>query len=296
VRASDTAFLDLATASGLGRLAAGEYDPWLASTAGTGQLMRHALEHGAERIVLGVGGSATVDGALGLLSELGVKLRTRSGDALPPGASGLELLDQVDVAPALERLRSAELVVLSDVESPLVGPEGAARVFGPQKGADPEMVERLEAGLVHLAAVLERVTGRRVDRLPRAGAAGGVPASLGALLGARVETGADWVLDAVRFDDALVAADWVVTAEGHLDRQTLGNKAPMGVARRARARGVPVVALCGGTDDDPGVLEAFDVVLSICRGPVPVPRALELAGTWMQIAAEQLGRLLRLSA
>lgn len=292
VKATRTAIIDVATASGLALLDTSERDPWLASTRGTGQLMDRALARGARTIVLGVGGSATVDGGLGLMQALGATLSDERGAPVPPGGRALPALRALDVSSLERRFVGVELVVLSDVDNPLLGEAGAAAVFGPQKGANPNMVSELEHGLARLADVIERKKGVRVHDAPMGGAAGGIAASLAGLCGARLVPGVDWVLDAVGFDTELAGTSWAITAEGRLDRQTLGNKAPFGVARRARGRGVPVILLCGGADDEPAILAPFDVVLPICRRPVQITEALRLARPWLVLASEQLGRLI----
>jgi glycerate kinase len=290
---TQTAVIDVATASGLRLLAVTQQNPLFSSSHGTGQLMHAAIERGARRIVLGAGGSATVDGGAGLMQALGATLADEDGAPIPRGGRGLLALHRLDVTPLERRLANVELVVLSDVKNPLLGAEGAAAVFGPQKGADSSMVTDLECGLSRLADFILCGKGVRIHDTPMGGAAGGIAASLRGLFGARLVPGIDWVLDAIDFDAELDGASWVITAEGHLDSQTLSNKAPFGVARRARARGVPVVALCGGADDDPAVLAPFDVVLPICRRPVQIADALRLGRPWLVLASEQLGRLIR---
>ncbi len=258
-----TAVVELAAASGLGLLPGGRPDPTGASTYGTGQLLSAALDAGVRRIVLGIGGSATTDGGAGMAAALGARFLDRTGTELPPGGGPLRELARLDVSGLDPRLRAVELVVACDVDNPLTGPRGAARVYGPQKGASPADVARLEAGLVRLAEVLRRELGADVASVPGAGAAGGVGAGAIAFLGARLTPGIDLLLDLVGFDTALAESDLVVTGEGSVDAQTLSGKAPLGVARRARAAGVPVLVLAGRVDlDDAGraALDALGVV------------------------------------
>jgi glycerate kinase len=252
-----TAVVELATASGLGLLPGGRPDPLRASTRGTGQLVAAALGSGVERLVLAIGGSATTDGGAGLATALGARFLDRTGAELPPGGGALSDLDRIDVSGLDPRLREVDVVVASDVDNPLTGPQGAARVYAPQKGASPEDVAVLDAGLARLAEVLRRDLGVDVARVPGAGAAGGVGAGALAFLGARLTPGIDLLLDLVGFDDALAGSDLVVTGEGSVDAQTLAGKAPMGVARRAYGAGVPVLLLAGRIDLDDGARAAF---------------------------------------
>jgi glycerate kinase len=239
-----TAVVELATAAGLGPLRDGP-DPLGASTYGVGELVAAALDDGVRRLVLGIGGSASTDGGAGLAAALGARFLDDAGRPLTPGGGALSRLDRVDVSGLDPRLRTVEVVVASDVDNPLTGPAGAARVYGPQKGAAAPDVEVLEAGLARLAAVLRRDLGADVEHLAGAGAAGGVGAGAVAFLGARLTPGIDLLLDLVGFDQAVAGKDLVVTGEGTVDAQTLSGKAPLGVARRAHAAGVPVLVVAG---------------------------------------------------
>lgn len=240
-----TALVELAAASGLTLLPGGQPDPRGATTYGTGELVRAALDAGATRLVLAIGGSATTDGGTGLASALGVRFLDAAGAPLPPGGGALTRLDRVDVSALDRRLGAVEVVVACDVDNPLTGPAGAAAVYGPQKGADPDDVAALDAGLTRLAEVLRRDLGIDVAEVPGAGAAGGVGAAALAFLGARLTPGIDLLLDLADFDEALAGATLVVTGEGSFDAQSLSGKAPVGVARRAQRAGVPVVVVAG---------------------------------------------------
>jgi glycerate kinase len=252
-----TAVVELAAASGLGLMPGGRPEPLRASTHGTGQLVAAALDSGVERLVLAIGGSGTTDGGTGLASALGARFVDRAGVELPPGGGALPDLDGVDVSGLDPRLRHIDVVVASDVDSPLTGPHGAAHVYAPQKGASPHEVTVLEAGLVRLAEVLRRDLGADVAAAPGAGAAGGVGAGALAFLGARVTPGIDLLLDLVDFDASLAGCDLVVAGEGSVDAQTLSGKAPVGVARRAFRAGVPVLLMAGRVDLDDAARAAF---------------------------------------
>ncbi|CAM5342355.1 Glycerate kinase OS=Streptomyces parvulus OX=146923 GN=Spa2297_26895 PE=3 SV=1 [Streptomyces parvulus] len=245
----DTAVVEMAEASGLQRLPEGVLAPLTASTYGSGELLRAALDAGARSIVFGVGGSATTDGGAGMLAALGARFLDADGEPVAPGGGGLAALASADLSGLDPRLAEVELVLASDVDNPLTGPKGAPAVYGPQKGASPDDVAALDAALAHFAEVLagtESVGARAAEYAasPGAGAAGGI--GYGALLlGARFRPGIEVMLDVLGFAPALERAGLVVTGEGSLDEQTLHGKAPAGVAAAARAAGKEVVAVCG---------------------------------------------------
>ncbi|MBQ1093009.1 glycerate kinase [Streptomyces sp. B93] len=243
-----TAVVEMAEASGLQRLPAGVFAPLTASTYGSGELLRAALDAGARTIVFGVGGSATTDGGAGMLSALGARFLDRDGAPVPPGGGGLAEVVSADLSGLDPRLGGVELVLASDVDNPLTGPKGAPAVYGPQKGASPDDVAALDAALGRFVKVLEGTDlGDRAAEYalaPGAGAAGGI--GYGALLlGARFRAGIEVMLDVLGFGAALERAGLVITGEGSLDEQTLHGKAPAGVAAAARAAGKEVVAVCG---------------------------------------------------
>ncbi|MFE6619230.1 glycerate kinase [Streptomyces sp. NPDC057740] len=252
----DTAVVEMAEASGLQRLPAGVFAPLTASTYGSGELLRAALDAGARTIVFGVGGSATTDGGAGMLTALGARFLDADGEPVAPGGGGLGALATADLSGLDPRLASVELVLASDVDNPLTGPKGAPAVYGPQKGASPDDVETLDAALAHFAKVLEGAVGPEAAEhaaSPGAGAAGGI--GYGALLiGAGFRAGIEVMLDVLGFAPALERADLVITGEGSLDEQTLHGKAPAGVAAAARAAGKEVVAVCGRLALAPDVL------------------------------------------
>ena len=288
-----TAVIDVATASGLALLQPDERSALTASSYGTGQLLSAALDAGAKRIVLGVGGSATVDAGAGILEALGARLLDAEGHPLARGGGALARLARIDVSQLGERARQVPIDIACDVDSQLLGEHGAARMFGPQKGADAADVEQLERGLSHFAAIVARDFGRDVRNATSGGAAGGIAAGLFGVLQARLLSGVDWVLDAVGFDQALVGAALCITAEGLLDRQSLRNKGPFGVAKRATARGVPVVALGGGIASDvtDGDFPAFAGMFSICARPMSLEQAMRDAGPLLEAASERVVRL-----
>jgi len=241
----DTAVVELAAASGLALLPSVELAPMTASSFGTGELIRAALDAGARRIVLGVGGSACTDGGAGMIAALGARLLADAGRPLPPGGGGLVELSEVDLGGLDPRIAETEIVLASDVDNPLLGENGAAHVYGPQKGADPTQVRLLDAALRSWSRAVTRAGGEDVAGAEGAGAAGGVGYAAMAVLGAKQRSGAELVLELVGFDAALPGSALVITGEGALDEQTLHGKAPSVVAARAAAAGIPVIAVTG---------------------------------------------------
>lgn len=239
------AFIELAEASGLRRLPGGRLAPLTASTYGTGQLIANAISRGNRTVVLAIGGSATSDGGAGLVQALGARLFSVNGDLLDRGGGALAQIERVEFADMKKRIDGVEFVIASDVDNPLLGPAGAAPVFGPQKGASPDDISALERGLSLWASVVTATTGRYAAEAPGSGAAGGVGFTGIALLNATMTSGADMVLDLVRFSDRVRDASLVITGEGSLDAQTLGGKGPARVAHHAQQAGVPVVAAAG---------------------------------------------------
>jgi len=285
------AVLEMAEASGLRKLPGGRPAPRTASTYGTGQLIREALDAGAREVILGLGGSATTDGGAGMAAALGVRFLDAAGLDLAPGGSALADLDRIDLTGLDPRISEATVVLASDVDNPLVGQHGAAAVYGPQKGADVEDVRVLDAALSHYAELLARHTGVLVAALPGAGAAGGTGAGAVALLKARSESGIALVLEVVRFHEALAEADLVITGEGSLDLQSLSGKAPVGIAAAARSAGVSVIALVGRLEVGPAELAAFGIgaAYALLELEPDVGRAQTHAATLLAVLAEKVG-------
>ncbi|WP_436775497.1 glycerate kinase [Yinghuangia sp. YIM S09857] len=256
-----TAVVELAEASGLVLLPAGEPAPLTASSYGVGQLIAEAVRVGAHRVVLGLGGSACTDGGAGMVQALGGRLLDAHGVELPPGGAALRSLDRIDAAGLPRRYADTEVVIASDVDNPLLGPKGAAAVYGPQKGATPDDVRVLEAGLTCWAEVVRRdVPTGAESASPGAGAAGGVGFGALAFLGATLRPGIELLLDLLEFETVVAGAALVVTGEGRLDPQTLHGKAPAGVATAAARAGVPVVAVCGRLELTPTQLRTAGIV------------------------------------
>ncbi|WSQ13162.1 glycerate kinase [Streptomyces sp. NBC_01231] len=290
----DTAVVEMAEASGLQRLPAGVFAPLTASTYGSGELLRAALDAGARTIVFGVGGSATTDGGAGMLSALGARFVDADGEPVAPGGGGLADLASADLSDLDPRLEAVEFVLASDVDNPLTGPKGAPAVYGPQKGASPDDVKALDEALAHYAKVLERAVGAKAAEYagsPGAGAAGGI--GYGALLlGARFRPGIEIMLDVLGFAPALEYATLVITGEGSLDEQTLHGKAPAGVAAAARAQGKEVVAVCGRLALQPEALGRAGIRRAYPLTDVEpdVAKCIADAGPILQRVAEQIAR------
>lgn len=252
--------------------------------------MLHALNRGAGKIVLCVGGSATVDGGCGILQALGVQFTDKEQQEIRNLPAQLDILEGIDVSAMHPRMKECELVVLCDVNNPLLGERGAAKVFGPQKGATPAQVELLGQRLHRLQQVILNTSGKDIGDMPHGGAAGGVVAGLCALAGAKAVNGTDFFLDAVSFDQALIGADLVVTGEGSIDLQTLDGKAPYGVALRAKKRNIPVIALTGIMPDgaNKDLLEYFQQIFTINKENTSLNEALASAEKNLESKAREI--------
>ena len=282
-----TAIIEMASAAGLALLDPERLDPLEASTHGVGEMLLHAARQGAETLLVGIGGSATNDGGMGMASALGIVFRDARGMALKGNGRNLEAIRHIDTRAFATELRSVTVKVICDVDNPLLGPRGATRVFGEQKGGDARTGKRLESGLRNLAALMRRDLGSDVYNLAGAGAAGGLGAGLVAFLGAELMPGADVVLDLIGFDRALEGADLLLTAEGRLDGQTACGKAPSVAAKRARAKGVPCIALAGRVDMDMDSMAGtgLDAAFSLCPGPLGQDDAMRHAAVYLRSVA-----------
>jgi len=245
-----TAVIEMAAASGLPLLKLKELNPLVTSTKGTGELILSALGRGAKKMVVGIGGSATVDGGSGMARVLGVKFLGKDGQELAEGGGALAGLEHVDISALDARLKDVDFDVACDVDNPLTGEHGAAYVYGPQKGATPEMVVELEAALARMAEVIKADLGMDVDPEPGAGAAGGLGAGLMAFLGAKLKPGIDIVVETIGLDERMAGCDLAIAGEGQMDFQTAYGKTPMGVVKAAERHGVPVIAIVGALGKD----------------------------------------------
>ena len=292
-----TAVMEMSAASGLPLLRAEERNPLKTTTYGTGQMILDALGRGCRKFLIGIGGSATNDAGVGMLRALGFRFLDGEGRELTGGGECLQRIASIDESGAADGLREAEFIVACDVVNPLYGPEGAAYVFAPQKGADAKMVEELDCGLRIFADVVKQHNGEDVATLQGAGAAGGLGGGFKALLGAKLERGIEMVLGAMRFDEIIADSDLVITGEGRLDAQTVMGKAPSGVLSAARRQGIPCIAIGGGVrwcEELRG--SDFAAILPIVSVPMALEEAMrcDVAAQNVERTAQQVGRMLKI--
>lgn len=289
-----TAVIEMAQASGLPLVPPEQRNPLITTTYGTGELIKKALDEGCKRVLIGIGGSATNDGGAGMAQALGVKLLDDKGKEIGLGGGELIRLSKIDRSGIDKRLKNVSVEVMCDVTNPLIGPTGASYVYGPQKGADANMVRVLEANLTHFARVIKRDLYKDIANIPGAGAAGGLGGGLVAFLNAQLKKGIDIILEVVNFEKHLNYADIVLTGEGQIDKQTLCGKTLYGVCELARKQGVPVIAITGSIEEDG--YELFDSGLagieSIVDRPMTLVEAMERADELIEKAAERVMRFL----
>jgi glycerate 2-kinase len=291
-----TAVIEMAAAAGLPLVPRPQRDPRVTTTYGVGELLRAALEMGCKRILIGIGGSATNDGGVGMAQALGARLLDANGGDLPPGGAALAQLARIDMSGMDPRLAQSAVRVASDVTNPLTGPKGASAVYGPQKGATPEMVAELDAALAHYADILKRDLSVDVADIPGAGAAGGLGAGLLAFAQAELVPGARLVFEALRFDERISGADLIFTAEGQLDTQTAYGKAVGAVAAAGQRQGIPVVALAGAVAMDDAALRALGLsaALPLPDGPLTLEESMARAADLTRNATLRALRLILL--
>jgi glycerate kinase len=283
-----TAVIELAAASGLNLIRAEERNPLLTTTYGTGELIRAALDEGSRKIIIGIGGSATSDGGAGMAQALGARLLDSGGQEIRLGGGALGRLARIDLTGLDPGIKLARVIVASDVRNVLYGPDGAAAVYGPQKGASPEMVATLDRNLKHFADVVEHDLGIKVADLPGAGAAGGAGAGLVALLGAELQSGIDIIMDLAQLDAMLPDADLLITGEGATDFQTAYGKVPFGLAQAAKPYGVPVFCISGSLGKEYQTLydHGITAFFSIINRPMTLEEAMQHASALLTAAAE----------
>jgi glycerate 2-kinase len=293
----ETAIIEMALASGIELITSAQRDPFIATTYGTGQLMMHALQNGVRRMIIGMGGSATVDGGAGCLMALGVRLLDENGNSIAYGADGLSRIATIDPSGLDPRWRTIEILIATDVDNPTLGAEGAVAVFAPQKGASSDQLPILEAHMTHFFTQVHQQIGMDVRQTKGGGAAGALSAGLMAFLGGKITSGIDLILNHNQFHDHLARADLVITGEGSIDDQTIYGKGPIGVARLAHQAGVPVIAIVGGmnTDDIPLHEAGITAVMPIIPRPMPLETAIQSASALVEQTALRLGYLLQIS-
>ncbi|WP_391559758.1 glycerate kinase [Robertmurraya sp.] len=291
-----TAIIEMASASGLQMIKSADRNPLVTTSYGTGQLIKHALDQGAERILIGIGGSATNDGGVGMLQALGVSFKDETGAELPFGGGALSRLHSIDVSGLDPRIKDVQMDVACDVTNPLTGENGASAIFGPQKGATPDMVRQLDENLAHYATLIQKELGKDVATVSGAGAAGGLGTGLIAFLDARLLKGIDLVIEFTGLDKKVEGADFVFTGEGSIDHQTLYGKTPFGVASVANRYNIPVIAFAGRVGDGVEVLyeNGFTAIFGIVNGVASVDEVLASGETNLCRTVENVCRVLML--
>ena len=292
-----TAVMEMAQASGLPYVPADQKDPRRATSLGTGEMIAAAVKAGVRNILIGIGGSATNDGGMGMLTALGARFTDGEGNAVEPIGGEMIHVEKADFSGLIPELKETAITVICDVTNPLLGESGATFIYGPQKGATPAIRDELEAGMAHYAEIVSRAIGKDIVQFPGAGAAGGLGAALGGVLGAKLKSGIDAVLDAVNFDKKLEGVSLAITGEGRIDGQSVRfGKVPVGVAKRCAAKGIPTVAIVGGIGE--GAEGLFDLcestIMTTVSGPMSLEKAMEDAPALFEYAAERLLRAVRI--
>jgi glycerate kinase len=292
-----TAIIEMAAASGLTLVVPQLRNPLKTTTYGTGELIKAALDAGISHLIIGIGGSATNDGGAGMLQALGVKLQDYEGREIGFGGGALADLERIDISCLDPRLKGCRIEAACDVNNPLTGPKGASAVFGPQKGATPEMVDQLDGNLVRFAGMISRDLDVQVETVPGAGAAGGMGAALLAFLGAQLRPGIEIVMEAVGLENHVRDADLVITGEGRIDSQTIHGKTPIGVARVAKRYGKPVIGIAGCLADDAGVVHEYGInaVFSVLSQVGSVEEAMSNAAVNVRSASRNIAATLKLA-
>ena len=291
-----TAVIEMAAASGLTLVPKEKRNPLATTTYGTGQLIKAALDQGSRKLIIGIGGSATNDGGAGMAQALGVKLLDGNQQDIDWGGGCLNGLVAIDTSGIDARIAETETVVACDVSNPLTGQQGASAVYGPQKGATPEMVAVLDANLKHFDAVLQRELGKSVGDVPGAGAAGGLGAGLMAFLNAALKPGVEIVIEATKLSERMKGADLVITGEGQINFQTVFGKTPIGVAKAAHRQGIPVIAVAGsiGQGAEAVYANGIDAMVDIVPEPMSLEAAIENATELIATATERAARLIKI--
>ncbi|SUV07683.1 glycerate kinase family protein [Priestia megaterium] len=291
-----TAVIEMAAASGLHHVPMDERNPLITTTRGTGELILKALDHKVKHIIIGIGGSATNDGGAGMAKALGAKLLDANGAEIKEGGGSLNQLAAIDLTNLDSRLAEVKVEVACDVDNPLTGETGASAVFGPQKGATPDMVKQLDRNLAHYAAVIEKEMDIHIQNVPGAGAAGGLGGGLLAFLSAELKPGVDIVIKATQLESYIKNADLVITGEGRIDGQTIYGKTPIGVAKTAKKHSVPVIAIAGsiGTGSEAVYEHGISALFSVVPGAVDLSEALEKASENIERTAKNVASVIRL--
>ncbi|AQU74299.1 glycerate kinase [Priestia megaterium] len=293
----NTAVIEMAAASGLHHVPVDKRNPLITTTRGTGELILKALDHQVKHIIIGIGGSATNDGGAGMAKALGAKLLDANGAEIKEGGGSLDQLTAIDLTNLDSRLAEVKVEVACDVDNLLTGKTGASAVFGPQKGATPDMVKQLDRNLAHYAAVIEKEMDIHIQNVPGAGAAGGLGGGLLAFLSAELKPGVDIVIKATELENYIKDADLVITGEGRIDGQTIYGKTPIGVAKTAKKHSVPVIAIAGsiGAGSEAVYEHGISALFSVVPGAVDLSEALEKADENIERTAKNVASVIRLA-
>ncbi|WP_437833743.1 glycerate kinase (plasmid) [Niallia taxi] len=291
-----TAVIEMAAASGLHLVPATKRNPLLTTTRGTGELIAAALEYNVNHIIIGIGGSATNDGGAGMAKALGARFLNSNGQEIAEGGGALSDLAAIDLSSLDSRLAHVKIEVACDVDNPLIGPKGASAIFGPQKGATPEIVNQLDENLAHYAEIIEKDLGVKIADVPGAGAAGGLGGGLLAFMQAELSRGVDIVMEAAKLSDIIAGADLVITGEGKIDGQTIFGKTPIGVAKTAKKHGVPVIGIAGNVAGDSDAVHEYgiDAIFSIVPGAVSLQEAFLHADKFVERTARNIAAVWQL--
>ena len=293
-----TAIIEMARSSGLALVPINKLNPLISTTYGLGEVILDALDQGYRDFIIGIGGSATNDAGAGMAQALGIKLLDSNGNELPFGGESLSKLNSIDVGGIDTRIKESNFAIACDVNNPLTGPEGASAIYGPQKGATPEMVNTLDQALTNFAKIVEKDLGIKINDVEGSGAAGGLGGGLIAFLNGKLRKGVDIVLDFVDINKALTNTNLVITGEGQLDFQTIYNKAPIGVAKRAKHLGIPVIAISGSLGENFSVVHehGIDAASSIVSKPMTLEEASKNAPELISAATEQALRYMKIGS
>lgn len=289
------AVIEMAAASGLPMVPVDKRDPRVTTTYGTGELIKTALDRGCRDITIAIGGSATNDGGMGAMRALGIHFLDENGEELPGCGNDLARVADIDISGLHRAVKDAKFTIMCDVNNPLTGPDGATYTFGKQKGGSPEILDELEQGMIHYAALIREKMGTDVDQIPGSGAAGGLGAAFCVFLKAEMKSGIETVLDLIHFDELLEGVDLVITGEGRIDWQSAFGKVPSGIGNRCRKKGIPAIAIVGGMGDKAEMIfdHGIDSIITTINGAMGLDEALERAEELYAGAAERAFRMVK---
>lgn len=289
------AVIEMAAASGLPMVPVDKRDPRVTTTYGTGELIKTALDRGCRDITIAIGGSATNDGGMGAMRALGIRFLDENGEELSGCGNDLARVADIDISGLHSAVKDARFTIMCDVNNPLTGPDGATYTFGKQKGGSPEILDELEQGMIHYAALIREKMGTDVDQIPGSGAAGGLGAAFCVFLKAEMKSGIETVLDLIHFDELLEGVDLVITGEGRIDWQSAFGKVPSGIGNRCRKKGIPAIAIVGGMGDKAEMIfdHGIDSIITTINGAMGLDEALERAEELYAGAAERAFRMVK---